>query len=78
VVTCTVGAYQCVLDVAVPLGIHCLEVKLGHYAVEEVADGPKTVDGGARPARTMTAATGRLAGAGSAAKMAVPHDLWKM
>lgn len=47
VVTCTVEAYQCALDVAVPLGMHCLEVKLMHYAVEEVADGPETVDGGA-------------------------------
>jgi hypothetical protein len=74
VVTCTVGGYQCAPDVAVPLGMHCLEAKLGHYAVEEVANG----DGDARPARTMTTATGRTAGAGAAAKMAVPHDLWKV
>jgi hypothetical protein len=45
VVTCTVGVCQCALDVAVPLEMHCLEVKLGHYVVEEVANGPVPVDG---------------------------------
>jgi hypothetical protein len=49
-----------------------------HYAVEEVADGPKPVDGGAGPARTVTTTARRPTGAGAAAKMAVPHDLWKV
>jgi hypothetical protein len=78
VVTPTVRAGQCALDVAVPLGMHCLEVKLGHCAVEEVADGPKPVDGGAKPARTVATTARRPTGAGAATKMAVPHDLWKV
>jgi hypothetical protein len=75
VVTCTVGACQCALDVAVPLGMHCLEVKLGHYAVEEVANGSVSIDRGARPARTMTTAACRPAHAATPTNMAVPHDL---
>jgi hypothetical protein len=62
------------VDVAVPLRMHCLEAKLGHYAVEEVPDGPKPVDGGARPAMTMTTTTSRPARACASTNMAVPHN----
>jgi hypothetical protein len=52
-----------------------LEVKLGHYAVEEVANGSVSIDRGARPARTMTTAACRPAHAATPTNMAVPHDL---
>jgi hypothetical protein len=74
VVTCTVRGYQCALDVAVPLGMHCLEVKLGHYAVEEVPDGPISVDGRAGTIRTVATAACRPRRAGATTQMAVPHD----
>jgi hypothetical protein len=56
------------LDVAITLVVH-----LGREAVQEVPDAPVSVNGCTGAARTVTAAAGRPAGAGSASKMAVPH-----